>query len=283
MTRKIIINFCPTGMVPTKNHTPYVPVSPSSIIEETCKAYEKGITIVHLHARDSDESPTWKPDIYGKIFEGIRKFCPDLVICGSSSGRNFPEIEKRAALLDLKPDMCSLTLSSLNFKEQESVNSPTTILELINRMKKNGVHPELECFDLGMINYGLYLRSKNILSSPSYWNLLFGNISGFQADLLHMGSAIQMIPDTDFISFAGLGKYQLKVHGIAVALQKGVRIGLEDNIWWDKKKSILATNTMLLDRIHQLLNIHQVNYMPAREFGYMGFYNKNRCLTPLAS
>ena len=283
MDKKIIINFCPTGMVPTKDLSPYVPVSPSEIIEETCMAYEKGITIAHLHARNPDETPSWNPDIYGIIFDGIRQYCPDLVLCGSSSGRNFPEIEKRAALLKLKPDMCSLTLSSLNFRDQASVNHPETILGLIEKMKKYGVHPELECFDLGMINYGLYLRSKKILTDPLYWNLLFGNITGFQADPLHIGTAMQMIPDSDFVSFAGLGKYQLKVHGMAISMGQGVRVGLEDNIWWDKNKTELATNKTLLDRIHQLLDIHQYEYMPAREFGKMGFYNKLRCVTPLAS
>ncbi|HRZ99029.1 MAG TPA: 3-keto-5-aminohexanoate cleavage protein, partial [Paludibacter sp.] len=70
---KIIINFCPTGMLPTKAMTPYVPCSPSEIVEQTHQAYESGITIVHLHARNVDETPAYQSNIYKEIFEGIRK------------------------------------------------------------------------------------------------------------------------------------------------------------------------------------------------------------------
>jgi 3-keto-5-aminohexanoate cleavage enzyme len=104
-TQKIIINFCPTGMVPTKAITRYVPITPLEIIEQTHEAFELGITIVHLHARNEDETPTYKSSVYQEIFEGVRKHCPGLIICGSSSGRNWSEFEKRSEVLELKPDM----------------------------------------------------------------------------------------------------------------------------------------------------------------------------------
>ncbi len=94
--------------------------------------------------------PSWKPEIYQEIFEGLRKHCPDLIICGSTSGRNFPEFDKRSAVIELKPDMCSLTLSSLNFVRQASVNDPDMITSLVKKMVEYGVVPELECFDLGI-------------------------------------------------------------------------------------------------------------------------------------
>ena len=75
-------------MVPTKEMTPYVPISSSEIIDEVCEAYELGITMAHLHAREDDGTPSWKKNIYRQIFEGIRKYCPDLVVCASTSGRN---------------------------------------------------------------------------------------------------------------------------------------------------------------------------------------------------
>ncbi len=166
MSNKIIINFCPTGMIPTKELTPFVPVSPQEIIEQTHEAYELGITIAHLHARNEDGTPTYKSSIYQTIFEGVRKHCPELIICGSSSGRNWPDFEKRSEVIELKPDMCSLTLSSLNFVKQASMNSPDMIVKLAEKMKSLGVVPELECFDLGMINYGMYLISKNVIEGP---------------------------------------------------------------------------------------------------------------------
>lgn len=276
MSSSLIINFCPTGMVPTKASNSSVPISPSEIIEQTHEAHELGITIAHLHARDADQSPTYKASVYQLIFEGLRKHCPDLVICASSSGRNVAEFEKRAEVLDLKPDMCSLTLSSLNFLHQASINSPDIIIALAERMYTQGVVPELECFDLGMINYGKYLIKKGILKGPYYWNLLFGNIAGFQPNLLQVGSALAEIPANHFVALAGLGEHQLPINSLALSMGYGVRIGLEDNIWWDKQKTIPATNLDLLKRLHQLMAIHGKTALTSAEFGQLGFYNAHR-------
>ena len=227
MNRKIVINFCPTGMIPTEEMTPYAAISPAQIIEQTHQAYEMGITIAHLHAREKDGRPSYKRSIYQEIFEGVRKYCPDLIICASSSGRTYNEFDKRSEVLELYPDMCSLTLSSLNFSKQASVNSPDMIYQLARKMMEFGVTPELECFDLGMINYGKYLINKEIIEGPFYWNLLFGNIAGFQATLDQMGTAVNAIPEGHHMSFGGIGTYQLAVNATAIAMGHGVRVGLE--------------------------------------------------------
>ncbi len=273
---RTIINFCPTGMVPTKKETPHVPVSPKEIIEQTHQAYEIGITIAHLHARDEDGPPTYKKSVYQEIFEGVKKHCPGLIICGSTSGRNFPEFEKRSEVIELQPDMCSLTLSSVNFANQASINSPEMIVRLATKMKEYGVVPEFEVFDFGMINYGLYLLHKEIHTSPVYWNLLFGNIAGFQGTYSQMGMAINEIPSDHFIAFAGLGAAQLKVNASAIAMGYGVRVGVEDNIWWDEKRTRLATNTELLQRVHHLMEIHEKTLFTSAELGALGFYNSRQ-------
>lgn len=263
-------------MVPKKEMTPHVPIHPSEIIEETHEAYEVGITIVHLHARDENEKPTWKRSVYRDIFEGIKKHCPDLVLCGSTSGRKFTDFEKRSDVIELKPDMCSLTLSSLNFSNQASLNSPSVVQKLAKKMHEYGVHPELECFDLGMINYGKYLIDKGILEPPYYWNLIFGNVAGFQATFSQMGTAINEIPADHYFALAGLGREQMPVCASAIAMGRGFRIGLEDNIWFDRSRTKLATNIQLLKRAHQLIDIHEFKYLPPNEFGESGFYNNNR-------
>lgn len=272
--KKIIVNFCPTGMVPDKKMTPHVPVSVNEIVEQTHQAYELGITIVHLHARDEEGTPSWKKTIYRDIFEGIRKHCRDLVICGSTSGRLYSSFEKRSEVIELKPDMCSLTLSSLNFSKQASMNSPEIIRKLALKMNEYGVQPELECFDLGMINYGLYLKKKGVISSPCYWNLLFGNVAGFQAKYSHMGTAISDIPSGDYFARGGLGDDQLSVISTSIAMGYGVRVGLEDNIWLDEKRTRLATNQELLERVHRLIEMYDHSIMLPEEFGKKGFYNQ---------
>lgn len=271
---KVIVNFCPTGMVPTKKMTPHIPISPNEIIEQTQEAYEIGITIAHLHAREENGEPTWKPEIYQEIFEGVRKYCPDLIICGSTSGRKFPEFEKRSAVIELQPDMCSLTLSSLNFMRQASMNSPDIIVKLAEKMKEYGVVPELECFDLGMINYGKYLIKKNIVEGPYYWNLLFGNIAGFQATYSQIGTALNEIPEDHFVALAGLGSDQLKINSSAIAMGYNVRIGLEDNIWLDSSKTKQITNLELIKRTHNFIEDNQKVFFSPKEFGDLGFYNR---------
>ncbi|WP_051253963.1 BKACE family enzyme [Arenibacter latericius] len=210
MDDKLVINFTPTGMIPTKSMTQYVPVRVSEIVEEVLWANELGITMVHLHARDDiTEEPTYKKEVYGEIIEGIRKYAPYLVVCVSLSGRNISELELRADPLSLegflKPDYGSLTLSSLNFNATASINSPETVQGLAAIMKEKGIVPELEVFDIGMINYAKYLERKGLIEAPYYFNLLLGNIACAQADLLHIGVMIKDLPKDSLFSLAGIG------------------------------------------------------------------------------
>lgn len=267
----LIVNFTPTGMIPIKEMTPYVPISVDEIVEDVHKAYEIGITLVHLHARNEiTGAPTYKVEVYRDIIEGIRKFSKDLVICVSLSGRTFKRFEHRTEVLqldgDLKPDMGSLTLSSVNFNLQASVSSPKMIQRLAREMMYRGVLAELEAFDSGMINYAKYLERKGLLEPPHYFNLLFGNIACAQASLLHMGVMLNDLPNWSHWSFAGIGDAQLPVNSIAIAYGGGVRVGLEDNIWFDKDRKELARNSDLLVRIHGLAKANGREVMPSSEF-----------------
>jgi len=264
--KELIINFTPTGMIPTKEMTPHVPVSTSEIIEDVHQASEIGITMVHLHARELDTGiPTYKRELYGEIIEGIRKYAPQLVICVSLSGRNFAEFEKRSdpLLLEgaLKPDMGSLTLSSLNFNSTASMNAPSMVQNLAK-----GIVPELEAFDLGMINYAKYLKNKGLIHPPFYFNLLLGNIASSQSDLMHTGLMVRELPDESIWSLAGIGINQLQMNTTAIANGGGVRVGLEDNLWYDADKTILATNLKLIERVHVLAETFGRTIMKPKTF-----------------
>ena len=267
----LIVNFTPTGMIPTKEMTPHVPIAVAEIVEDIHRAVDIGITTVHLHARDAATGkPTYKAEVYGEIIAGIRSFCEDLVVCVSLSGRNIREFEQRAEPLqlegDLKPDMGSLTLSSLNFNHEASVNSPDIIQRLASEMKSRGIVPELEAFDAGMINYAKYLEGKGMLEPPHYFNLLLGNIACAQADLLHVGIMIRDLPGNSFWALAGIGDYQLMMNSVAIVSGGGVRVGLEDNIWFDKARTRLATNSDLLHRIHRLAEASERKVMSPSGF-----------------
>lgn len=251
---KFILNFTPTGMIPTKDMTPEVPLLPEEIVEQVLEAAELGVNMVHLHARDLDTGkPTYKKEIYADIINGIRSKNRDIILCVSTSGRNFSEFEKRSECLDLKgnlkPDFGSLTLSSLNFNDMASVSEPKMIQSLAKKMLDRGIRPELEAFDLGMINYAHYLIRKKLIKPPYYFNLILGNIACAQANLLSLGLMVNELPGQSFWSVGGVGDSQVKMNGLGIFAGGGVRVGLEDNIYFDVDRTQLSTNRELVERI----------------------------------
>ena len=259
MKKDLIINFTPTGMIPTKDITPRVPVAPGEVVEQVLEVSEIGVNMVHLHAREPKTGlPTYKKEVYAEIIRGLRAKNKDLVIGVSTSGRNFFEFEKRSEVLELegelKPDFGSLTLSSLNFNKQASVNSPDMIQALATKMMEKGIRPELEVFDLGMINYAKYLIKKGWVKPPYYFNLILGNIACAQANMLSLGLMINELPEGAIWSVGGVGDSQLRMNAMAIVAGGGVRVGLEDNIWYDEDRTRLASNRDLVERVLDIAN-----------------------------
>jgi uncharacterized protein (DUF849 family) len=256
MNKKLIINFTPTGAVPTKKMTPHVPISPEEICNDTIEAYKLGAQMVHIHARDIHGNNTLDKHIYADIIKKIRNSCPDIIICASLTGRFNNTFEARSGPLELeddaKPDMGSLTLSSLNFSKVASTNSPEMVTNLLKKMNEKGIKPELEAFDQGMINYSKYLIKKGLLQPPYYYNILYGNLCTAQDSLMDLGYLVNSLPENSIYSFAGIGKSQKSVTGIGIISANGVRIGLEDNIYTDQNMNVLATNIGLVKNIVDL-------------------------------
>ena len=266
-----IINFTPTGTQTTRDNS-FAPLLPNEIIEEVHSANEVGISIVHLHARDEETNNTYKKEVYQKIIEGIKKHCPDLLICVSLTGRNFPELEQRSEVLQLYPDMGSLTMSSLNFPSGASINQPDMILSLIKEMDKYGVQPEIECFDTGMLNYTNYLISKNILKPPYHINVILGNIYNGQCDLGTLATIKSNLPTHSYTCLGGIGSQQLKSTTYGLLDFDGVRIGLEDNLYFkDKEKT---TNIELLKRLHRIMDELDMTHYTSNELRKIGYGNK---------
>jgi uncharacterized protein (DUF849 family) len=267
-----IINFTPTGTQPNRENS-YAPLLPNEIIDEVHEAYEFGITMVHIHARHPETlKNSCDKNHYRPIIEGIRKHCPDLSICVSLTGRLEPEFERRSEVLELLPDMGSLTMSSINFPTGESVNSPDTILKLIEKMKVYGVTPEIECFDSGMLNYTNYLINKGILEGPHYINVILGNIYNAQTDLTTISSILNNKPKDSVICLGGIGKDQLKSNIMGLLYSDGIRIGLEDNLYsTDKNKT---KNIWLLKRIHRIIDELPIKLMSPKKFKELGYVNR---------
>ena len=269
---KRIINFTPTGTQTTRINS-FAPLTPSEIVEDVISANEIGISIVHLHAKDEITlENTYKKEVYQKIIEGIKKYCPELLICVSLTGRNFSELYQRAEVLQLYPDMGSLTMSSLNFPNGASVNQPEMILSLIKEMDKYGVQPEIECFDTGMLNYTNYLISKGVLKSPYHINIILGNTYNGQCDFGTLSTIKNNLPIDSFTCLGGIGSQQLKSITYGLLDFDGIRIGLEDNLYYRGKEK--TTNMELLKRAHRLMNEFDMEYYTSKELKEKGYGNK---------
>lgn len=261
--------LAPTGMVPTRASTPHVPLTAEEIARDVAAAYDIGITSVHLHARDEQGAPTWERETYARIVGAVREACPEVLINVSTSGRTWSEIEKRADCLaltgDLKPDLASLTLSSLNFISGASVNDPETVRTLARIMLDREIVPELEIFDLGMVNVAHVLRKQGLLPGPVVANIFLGNLAGLQAEPTDLGVTVARLPGDAIWSAAGIGQYQFTAQALGLASGGGVRVGLEDGIWYDQQRSTLATNPMLVERVRRLMELHESRPMTPAE------------------
>ncbi|MBN1362687.1 MAG: 3-keto-5-aminohexanoate cleavage protein [Sedimentisphaerales bacterium] len=252
-TDKLIINAALTGMVPTQADNPNLPCTPEEIVADARRCRDAGASIVHVHARDDSGKPTYKKEIYAEIISGIRSECPDLLISGSTSGRLYRQFEQRSEVLDpgpgCRPDLGSLTLGSMNFPTGASVNEPQMIKDLALTMRRHGIKPEIELFDLGMVDYAHYLIAKGILAGPCYCNLLLGSLGTLAATPLNLATMARALPEDTVWSATGIGRFQFYVNCMAIAMGGHVRVGLEDNLYYDAEKQELATNAGLVERL----------------------------------
>jgi 3-keto-5-aminohexanoate cleavage enzyme len=249
----LIINLAPTGMVPTKADNPNVPVTPDEIADDASRCVAAGASIVHLHARDEDGIPTHRREVYAELVAKVKARCDDVIVCVSTSGRRASELEQRAEVLelegDLAPELASLTLGSMNFPKQASINDPATIKCLAERMRERGITPELEVFDLGMVDYARYLLERDVLRPPLNFNILLGNLGTLAATPLNLATVVRALPEGATWAAAGIGRFQLPMNALAVTTGGHVRVGLEDNLWLDTTKTRPADNLSLVERV----------------------------------
>jgi uncharacterized protein (DUF849 family) len=252
----LIVNVALTGMVPRRDRVPHVPVTTEQIVADGEACAKAGATILHLHARDPDEEPEWRHEAYRDVVAELRRRCPGVVLCVTTSGRTHSELEKRADVLRLdgesKPDMASLTLGSLNFRDTASVNAPDTIVELARRMREAGVRPELEIFDTGMAYLAHELLAAELLEPPLYANLLLGSVNTAPATTGALAGLVGALPPDTVWAAAGIGAFQLPMNAISVFMGGHVRTGLEDSAYMSYADRTPATNEQLVRRVADL-------------------------------
>lgn len=246
---RMIIQLAPTGMIPQKGDNPNLPITPDEIAEDVSKCYRLGVSVVHVHARHNDGKPAFEKEIYEEIFEKIREKCPEIIICASTSGRIFRNIEERSQVLDLKPEMATLSVGTVNFATNPSFNTLDSVKFLAERMRELGIKPEVEIFEPGFINTALYLVKKGHLSYPLHFNLLLGSLGSIPAGHRDLVYLVDSIPAGNTWSATGIGRFQIQINTAAIIMGGHVRVGLEDAIYYHHATLEPATNEKLVERI----------------------------------
>lgn len=238
-------------MVAGKADNPNLPLTVEEIVADAVAVWRLGSSIVHLHARGADGAPTWDPSVYAEIISGIRENAPGMIVCASTSGRLWGCRDKRGAVLRLegkeKPDMASLALGSMNFPRGASVSEPGEISHLAELMYERKIVPELEAFDLGMVDYASHLAEIGALTPPLYFNLILGNRGTAAADPANLAYLTGRLPEGSLWAACGIGSSQFPMNRLAIEMGGHVRVGLEDNLNLEPGRQ--ASNAELVERV----------------------------------
>ena len=250
-----IITVAITGSVPKKIDNPTIPITVSEQIESTRMCYDAGASLVHLHVRNEDESPSSDVNKFKELLAGIKESCPNMIIQFSTGGRGRSH-EERGQMLYLKPDMASLATGSVNFPTSIYENPPSLINDLAHSMLNNSIKPEVEIFDLAMLYNAIELVKSGLLIEPVHVQFVFGikNALPAKKDILkfQINELKKYLPQSTWTA-AGLGKSQLIVNEWSLELGGHCRTGLEDNIKYDKTR-LANGNEELVERLALLSN-----------------------------
>jgi uncharacterized protein (DUF849 family) len=248
---RLIINAAITGNIIRKADSPFIPTTMDQIVETAVRVREAGAAVIHLHGRNPDESPSHDGALYTELAERVRERT-DLIINTSLSGRFVSDVETRAAPLVARPELASLMTGSMNFITGPTVNSPDTIRQLAGRIYEAGAVPELEIFEAGFANFASYLARKGVLHPPFYANIILGSLGAAPLDPAGLMHIVSLLPSGTSWSVGGLGQFQLDANVMGIAAGGHVRVGLEDNIYYDRARSELASNEQLVARIARI-------------------------------
>lgn len=246
---KLIITCAITGAEVTKDHTPYIPYTKEDIVKEAQAAYKAGASIIHLHARKEDGTPTQDKQRYKVLIDAIKAVCPDVIIQPSTGGAVGMSLKERLAVTDLPIEMATLDCGTLNFGgDAIFVNTENDIKHMAKLMESKHIYKELECFEKGHIDMVLRLHKKGFINAPLHFSFVLGVNGGMTGEARDFNFLKDSIPAQATYSVAGIGKYEFPLAELAIKAGGHVRVGLEDNIYLEK--GVLAKgNKPLVDKV----------------------------------
>ncbi len=246
---KLIITAAICGAEVTKEHNPAVPYTIEECVREATLAYNAGASIIHLHVRHDDGTPTQDKERFRVVIEAIKKEIPDAIIQPSTGGAVGMSNDERLQPTELLPEMATLDCGTLNFGGDDIfTNTENTIKYFGKRMIELGIKPELEVFDKSMIDMALRLHKKGVIQSPMHFDLVMGVNGGIAGDLRDFVFMRHSLPAEATYTVAGIGRYEFPLAMAAIIDGGHVRVGLEDNTY--VSKGVLAkSNGELVEKI----------------------------------
>jgi 3-keto-5-aminohexanoate cleavage enzyme len=250
---KLIITAGLTGSRISKAQTPHIPITPDEIVRSGVEAWRAGAAVVHVHVRDPETGVgTQDVSVFESVVSGLRSET-DAILCLTTSGipgRNLP-IEERIAPLSLQPELASFDAGSVNTEAGVFLNPPEFLEALAARALELCVKPELECFDAGMVVTCLRYAEAGLLRRPLHFQFVLGTRYGMPAAAESLLFLTGLIPADATWSVIGIGKAQLPMAVLAIAMGGHARVGLEDNIYYSR--GVLAqSNAQLVERVARL-------------------------------
>ncbi|MBI2265576.1 MAG: 3-keto-5-aminohexanoate cleavage protein [Armatimonadetes bacterium] len=247
---KLIITAALTGAEVTLKDNPNLPITPRELADAAVAACDAGASIVHLHVREEDGSPSLSPDLFKETSRLIRARS-DVILQFSTGGAVGMTGEERMRHLSLRPEMATLSSGSINFGADVFLNPQGMIEALAGEMQKLGITPEIEVFDIAMIRNALRLVKKGLLSFPLHFDFVMGVEGGIPASMKNLLFLSEAIPQGCTWSVAGMGRDELPMAVGAILLGGHVRVGLEDNIYYSR--GVLAeSNAQLVARVARI-------------------------------
>jgi 3-keto-5-aminohexanoate cleavage enzyme len=253
-SNKVIITVAQTGALVNKKLNPGVPEQPDEIATSAYDCYNEGVAIVHIHARDKEGKTTGSADIFRDIHEKIRKKC-NVVIQDSTGGGANLTIEQRTECLEALPEMASLNMGTMVRTIGEGagtvwMNSRADIESFVKRMIQFGVKPEMEIYNLAMMQEAEILIEKGLIQKPYYMDLILGmQYQGALPGRVELFQTyLQNVPPDTIFNSLGVGPAQISVATMGMIFGGCVRVGLEDNIYY-KKGELAKNNAQLVARV----------------------------------
>lgn len=241
----VIITVAPTGPIATKSDNPHLPTSPEEIANDVYAAYQAGAAVAHIHLRDEQQRPTADLNIARRAMDLICEKCPILIQMSTGVGLSVP-FEEREKLVELRPRMATLNPCSMSFGDGEFLNPPKGVRRLAARMRELGVKPELEIYDTGHLEACMRLYDEGLLAEPLQFSIVLGVRGGMAATPDNLMMMVRRLPPNCIWQIIAIGKANLELTAIGLALGGNARAGLEDCLFL--RKGVLARNLQLVER-----------------------------------